>query len=113
MRSGSADLPKVDADPERIRAVFQNLLENAVKYSRAGGTIEIGTRQGSDGMILLTIKDDGIGIPKEQQKNIFNRFFRASNAVKAETDGSGLGLYIVKNIVERHGGENWFESAEG
>ena len=108
-----ADLPKVDADPERIRAVFQNLLENAVKYSRAGGTIEIGTRQGSDGMILLTIKDDGIGIPKEQQKNIFNRFFRASNAVKAETDGSGLGLYIVKNIVERHGGKIWFESAEG
>jgi len=107
------DLPKVDADPERIRAVFQNLLENAVKYSRVGGTIQIGAKHEADGMILLTIKDDGIGIPKDQQKNIFSRFFRAANAVKAETDGSGLGLYIVKNIVERHGGKIWFESVEG
>lgn len=108
-----SDLPKVDADPERIRAVFQNLIENAVKYSRNGGTILIGARKEPHGMLLVSIKDDGIGIPKEQQKNIFNRFFRASNAVKAETDGSGLGLYIVKNIIERHGGKIWFQSAEG
>lgn len=107
------DLPKVYADPERIRAVFQNLLENAVKYSHPDGTIEITMSHGENEHVLVRIKDDGIGIPKDQQKNIFDRFFRASNAVKAETDGSGLGLYIVKNIVERHDGKIWFESSEG
>ncbi len=107
------DLPKVYADPERIRAVFQNLLENSVKYSKPSGSIKIGMRVDEKNAVLVRIKDDGIGIPKDQQKDIFNRFFRASNAVKAETDGSGLGLYIVKNIVERHDGKIWFESAEG
>lgn len=107
------DLPKVYADPERIRAVFQNLIENAVKYSKAKGAIEIKMRRTEERKVLVQIKDDGIGIPKEQQKNIFERFFRANNAVKAETDGSGLGLYIVKNIVERHDGKIWFESKEG
>ncbi|MDO8594412.1 MAG: HAMP domain-containing sensor histidine kinase [bacterium] len=108
-----SDLPKVAADPERIRAVFQNLLDNAVKYSRPSGTILVGMRQSDPDTVLVHIKDDGIGIPKEQQKSIFTRFFRATNAVKAETDGSGLGLYIVKNIVERHSGKVWFESVEG
>lgn len=107
------DLPKVHADPERIRAVFQNLLENAIKYSRTNGTIEVTMKVVPGDLIEVRLKDDGIGIPKEQQKNIFGRFFRASNAVKAETDGSGLGLYIVKNIIERHGGKIWFESVEG
>jgi signal transduction histidine kinase len=106
------DLPQVNADPERIRAVFQNLLENAIKYSKTGGTISLSAKRGDTGMITIGIKDDGIGIPKEQQKNIFSRFFRATNAIQAETDGSGLGLYIVKNIVERHGGKIWFESSE-
>jgi len=107
------DLPKVHVDPERIRAVFQNLLENAVKYSRVGGTLEITMKVVDTGFIEVKIADDGIGIPKDQQKNIFERFFRATNAVKTETDGSGLGLYIVKNIVEKHGGKIWFEGDEG
>lgn len=106
-------LPKVYADPERIRAVFQNLLENAVKYSRANGAIEIRMAPVGKGMVEVAIKDNGIGIPREQQKDIFSRFFRASNAIKAETEGSGLGLYIVKNIIERHDGDVWFESTEG
>lgn len=107
-------LPKVHGDHEKLRAVFQNILENAVKYSRPQGTIVVGLTVESNGEeVRVSIQDDGIGIPKEQQKDIFERFFRARNAIKAETDGSGLGLFIVKSIIERHGGRIWFESAEG
>ena len=106
-------LPMVKVDPEKLRAVFQNLLENSVKYSRTGGTIEVALAVKDNREILVSIKDDGIGIPKEQQKHIFNRFFRAPNAIRMETDGSGLGLFIVKSIVERHGGRIWFTSEEG
>lgn len=113
LASGHADMPKVKADPEKLRAVFQNLLENSIKYSRTGGTIEIGMEQTPQSEVRVSIKDDGIGIPKEQQKNIFERFFRAQNAIKLETDGSGLGLFIVKSIIERHGGHVTFESTEG
>ncbi len=105
-------LPLVRADAEQIRAVLQNLLENAIKYSRAGGTVLLTLAAGRE-EVTVTIKDDGIGIPREQQKSIFERFFRASNAVKVETEGSGLGLFIVKSIVEKHGGRIWFESEEG
>ena len=105
-------IPKVSGDPEKLRAVFQNLLENSIKYSRAGGFIEIGIRPQNHSEVLVSIQDNGIGIPKEQQKNIFERFFRARNAIKAETDGSGLGLFIVKSIIERHGGNIWFTSEE-
>ena len=106
-------LPMVKVDPEKMRAVFQNLLENSVKYSRTGGTIEVHLALKDNKEILASIKDDGIGIPKQQQKNIFDRFFRAQNAIRMETDGSGLGLFIVKSIVERHGGRIWFTSEEG
>lgn len=107
------NVPRVHADAEKLRAVFQNLLENAIKYSRSGGTIELGMKPENHDEVLVSIKDDGIGIPREQQKNIFERFFRAQNAVKVETEGSGLGLFIVKSIIERHGGRIWFESEEG
>lgn len=107
-------LPKVHGDPEKLRAVFQNLLENSVKYSRPQGMIVVGLRKENNGEeVRVSIKDDGIGIPIGQQKDIFERFFRAQNAIKAETEGSGLGLFIVKSIIERHGGRIWFESAEG
>lgn len=107
-----AEFPLVRADAEQIRAVLQNLLENAIKYSRAGGAVRLALST-ANGEASVSIKDDGIGIPKEQQKDIFDRFFRASNAVKVETEGTGLGLFIVKSIVERHGGRIWFESEEG
>ncbi len=106
-------LPSVHADPEKLHAVFQNLLENSVKYSRPNGVVEVGLRAENGGEVRVWVRDDGIGIPKDQQKSIFERFFRAQNAVKAETEGSGLGLFIVKSIIERHGGRVWFESEEG
>src|SRR3989344_3002575 len=102
-------LPQVLIDTEKMRAVFQNLLENAPKYTPAGGKIEINYKVVGD-FIQVTIRDTGIGIPEDERKNIFNRFFRAKNAVKIETDGSGLGLFIAHGIIEKHGGKIWFES---
>ncbi len=106
------NLPQAYIDPETMRAVLQNLLENAIKYTIKGGRIEIDVKEANK-QLVVSIADNGIGIPQDQQKNIFTRFFRASNAVKLETDGSGLGLYIAKTIVEKNGGTIWFESIEG
>jgi len=106
------NLPKVAVDPEHMRAVVQNLLENAVKYTLDGGSIDIGFEPDKDFM-KVSITDTGIGIPKGEEKNIFNRFFRATNALKVQTDGSGLGLFIAKGIIEKHGGKIWFESEVG
>ena len=98
-------------DPSKIRAVLQNLLENSIKYTMEGGAIYINISK-QDSVVTVTIKDNGIGIPKEQKQQIFTRFFRAPNALKLEANGTGLGLYMVKKIVEQHGGKVWFESEE-
>jgi len=105
------NLPQAYVDPETMRAVLQNLLENAIKYTKDNGKIEIDVKKEND-HLLVSIADNGIGIPKEQAKDVFARFFRAKNAIKQETDGSGLGLYIAKTIVEKNGGKIWFDSAE-
>lgn len=105
-----ADFPKVSVDPQKIRAVFQNLIENAVKYTKDSILIDL-RRDGNNAVIK--IKDNGIGIPKAQQDEIFKRFFRAENAIKRDPEGSGLGLFIVRTIVERHGGMIRFETEEG
>ena len=101
-------VPRVNADPEKIRAVLQNLIENAVKYTIGGGNITIAIEEVPEG-VRVSIEDSGIGVPKNQQKNLFERFFRGKNAVKIEANGSGLGLYIGQNIIEKHGGKIWFE----
>ena len=103
-------LPLLSADPERMRVVFQNLLENAIAYTMEGGIIRLGVTA-NEKEIVFSVADTGIGIPKEQQLYIFNRLFRAKNAVKMETSGSGLGLFIAKTIIEKHRGRIWFESA--
>lgn len=103
-------LPEVFVDPEKLRQVIQNLLDNAIRYTPAGGTIQIGIFLKKPGMLTISIADSGIGIPKEVQEKVFEKFFRANNARKVETDGSGLGLYIVRGIVEKHKGAVWFES---
>lgn len=100
-----------NADMAKAKEVFLNLVGNAVKYSRPDGRIAVAVER-VDGEDIVTVRDDGIGIPKEERGSIFNRFFRASN-VDAETEGTGLGLYIAKTIVERHGGRIWFTSDEG
>ena len=106
------DLPKAYVDPEKMQAVLQNLLENGIKYTIEGGRVGIDIKKESD-HLLISIIDNGIGIPKDQERNVFTKFFRANNAIKQETDGSGLGLYIAKTIIEKSGGKIWFESKEG
>jgi len=106
------NLSRVTMDPDKVREVFQNLIDNAIKYSRRGGTVTIGIQQ-EVGAVLCSISDQGIGIPKGEQDKIFGRFFRAQNALRVETDGSGLGLFIVRGIIQRHGGDIEFESEEG
>jgi signal transduction histidine kinase len=98
-------------DASKMRAVLQNVLENAIKYTRPGGTVTMRIEKREKDFLAI-VKDNGIGIPVAQQSQIFSRFFRASNAVKVETSGSGLGLYMVKKIIELHGGKCWFESEE-
>jgi signal transduction histidine kinase len=88
----------------RLRQVLDNLLSNAVKYTPAGGTVAVTAAGGPGDEVSLTITDTGIGIPAEQYPNLFDRFFRASNAVEQGIKGTGLGLAITKAIVEAHGG---------
>lgn len=106
-----SDIPPLMIDSENMRIVLQNLIDNAIKYSREGGEVKIDVTK-TDTTVLMSVSDQGIGIPQENQANIFKRFFRAPNAVHTETDGSGLGLYIVESIIQRHRGTIRFESTE-
>ncbi len=104
-------LPSIVGDSGKIRLIIENLLSNAIKYSVDHGNIEI-TLKRVDGFLVFGIKDNGIGIPKNQQDQIFKKFFRSNNVLKYQTEGTGLGLYIAKSIVEQSGGKIWFESRE-
>jgi PAS domain S-box-containing protein len=108
----TADLPDVTSDPQLLRQVVMNLLSNAIKYTPHGG--EIGIRMGLDGRNLRwSIRDSGIGIPKASAARLFEKFFRADNVHTVDTEGTGLGLYLVRLIVERFGGTVTCESEEG
>lgn len=104
----------VEADPERLRQVLCNLVDNAVKYGRQAGQIRLGGRLSSDGaMVEMWVNDDGPGIPFEAQARVFERFYRVDSARSSEKGGTGLGLSIVKHIVQLHGGRVWVESRPG
>jgi len=105
------DLPLVFSDEEKIKTVISVLLDNAIKYISDRGEIRVKARRAGK-FVQVEVKDSGVGIPKEQQKNIFDKFFRSDNLMHHQTAGSGLGLFIAKAIVEANKGKIWFESKE-
>ncbi len=105
-----AGFPPVWGDPERLQEVLTNLVSNAVKYSPGGGTVWVGGRLDGAGATIY-VADEGMGIPAEEQDRIFERFYRVESGLHRSTEGTGLGLYLVKAIVEAHGGRVWVESA--
>ncbi len=107
-----SDFPVVAGDPARLEQVLNNLLSNAIKYSPKGGRIRLAGRA-TDERIIITVTDEGVGIPFEEQPHIFESFFRGSREYQQQTSGAGLGLYLAKAIVEAHGGQIWVESDPG
>ena len=110
-RRPESALPVVVVDQEKIELAVENLIDNAFRYTPAGGKIIISFALRRS-YVEVAIADTGIGITQLQQQRVFERFFRADNAKKIDTEGSGLGLYLVKNIIEAHGGKIWFVSKE-
>lgn len=102
-------LPKVSIDKEMIRVVLQNLIENSIKYSRENGKVFISIGQVEDS-IEISVRDSGIGIKKDDQGHIFEKFYRTENAKQKDAVGSGLGLYTTKKIIDHHKGKLWFDS---
>jgi signal transduction histidine kinase len=102
----------VRGDPDRLEQVVVNLLENALKYSPGGGRVHVQLIQRGE-LALLSVRDEGIGIPRDEQQHLFDRYFRARNVSTHSYGGLGLGLYISRDIVEHHGGRIWVESEVG
>ncbi len=109
------DAPKdaipLDFDAQKLNVAVSNLIDNAIKYNVPNGTVTLGVQQmPAKPYALVTVKDTGVGVPPEALQKLFTKFFRAENVQKFSTEGSGLGLYLVKNIINRHGGQIWAES---
>lgn len=105
------NIPEIIGDKRRIWVVLDNLISNGIKYIEKKGKVEIAvSTKGS--FVKVVVSDNGVGIAKNQQDKIFQKFFRVDNITKSQTEGTGLGLYIAKNIVEQSGGSIEFESRE-
>lgn len=109
--SSPEELPEIYSDPLQIKLIIENLLDNAIRYIGEKGEVVISLSREKN-KIKFSIKDDGIGIPEEDQRYIFQKFFRAKNARNYQTQGSGLGLYIAKSIIKRLSGKTGFHSQE-
>ncbi|MBU0731315.1 hypothetical protein KKC88_00365 [Patescibacteria group bacterium] len=105
-------IPLMRLDEQKIKMVIENIVDNGVKYNNPGGSVEIKINQRND-TAMISIHDSGIGISGKDQVEIFKKFFRTKLAKQKVQTGSGLGLYIAKQIIEGHGGRIWFKSAEG
>lgn len=106
------ELPAVAADPDMLRQVLANLVENAVKYSPAGGSVQVSLGR-HEGRVLFAVRDEGLGIPLREQERIFEKFFRLDPNLTRGVGGTGLGLYICRELVRRMGGRIWVASREG
>lgn len=106
------DLPVIIADEDKVDQILTNLTNNAIKYSPKGGDVIVRARRNEDG-VIFTVEDQGMGIPKEHLPKVFDRFHRVDNRDTREVGGTGIGLYLVKHLVEAHGGKIWVESEVG
>jgi signal transduction histidine kinase len=106
------DCPIMDIDESKIRQVIMNFIDNAIYYSHPNTKININLVV-DKGEILFTVKDTGIGVPKSERDQLFTKFYRASNAKKTRPDGTGVGLFLAKKVVDGHDGDVIFDSVEG
>jgi PAS domain S-box-containing protein len=109
----AGDVPDVLVDPQLARRAVTNFLVNAVKYTPPGGTIDIALERDGESSVQWRVRDSGIGVPLAAQSRVFEKFFRADNAQIVDTEGTGLGLYLVRLIAQRAGGSVACESREG
>lgn len=107
----AADQIYVNADKQYITMVLNNFMDNAMKYIPGTGQVEISLNQ-DDKFLTVKVKDNGIGIPADEQKNIFHKFFRSAAVMRHKTEGTGLGLFLAKAFIEAHGGKIGFTSTE-
>ena len=110
--SSDHDLPSIAADPDMLRQVLANLVDNAVKYSPSGGRVDI-SLEPQAGRVLFAVRDEGLGIPLREQTRIFEKFFRLDPNLTRGVGGTGLGLYICRELVRRMGGRIWVASRDG
>jgi signal transduction histidine kinase len=109
---GAEQIPLINSDPVLLNNIFQNILSNAIKYTPDNGQITCIAKI-QENKLLFEFKDNGIGIPGAEQKRIFEKTFRASNALEKSPEGNGLGMYIIKGMAKALGGKIWFESKAG
>lgn len=109
--SKSKNIPPIVNDRRRIGVVVDNLISNAIKYTKGKGMVSLSVVSEKN-KIIVCVKDNGVGIPRNQQEHVFEKFFRSENTARYQVSGTGLGLYISKNIVEQSGGEIRFHSEE-
>lgn len=107
----SGGLRMINADEEKLTLALENILNNSIKYTPPQGKITF-SLEDKDGKLVITVSDTGVGIPKDQLPKLFTKFFRGSNAIRLQTDGSGLGLFITKNVIEKHQGTISVQSEE-
>ncbi len=116
VKKPTTTLPMVEMDPVKLSMVLENLIDNAIKYTPVGGQVAVTVKDdklnSARSVIEIVVGDNGIGIPPADQGKIFQRFFRSTNAIRVIPDGSGLGLFVAKEVVEKHGGQLWFDSQE-
>ena len=112
LMSELGDVPAIDGEPVRLAQLLDNLVSNAIKFTPAGGRVLVSLTH-HDALVCIEVSDTGIGIPEEEREHLFQRFFRSQTALERQIQGTGLGLYISKAIVESHGGRIGVRSGEG
>jgi len=107
------DLPSINADEDKLDQVLTNLVNNAIKYSPEGGEVAVRARRLDDSQVEVRVSDQGVGIPEQHLEKIFARFHRGDDRTSRQASGTGIGLYLVKHLVEAHGGRIKVESKVG